>query len=68
MIINNNLEKKLKQNFLKLECVFFLYIFLNIKLNNIKEICIYDMCKALSHDIKITDTCLISKTKEEVTS
>ena len=28
MIINNNLEKKLKQNFLKLECVFFfIYIF-----------------------------------------
>ena len=35
---------------------------------NFAALCIYDMCKALSHDIKITDTCLISKTKEEVAS
>jgi cyclic pyranopterin monophosphate synthase len=24
-------------------------------------LCVYDMCKGLSHDIKITDTCLVSK-------
>ena len=29
-------------------------------------LCVYDMCKAISHDIKITETRLISKSKEEI--